>query len=144
METILNPVDEVIERLRAQGMRVTPQRVAVLKILIDNDEHLSAEDIYARVQTDYPMMGLATIYKTISMLKEMGEITELNIDNSSARFDGSRKPPHPHFVCSQCNTIIDLDENLLADIPKNVSQQTGYQITNYRLDFFGLCPNCQL
>ncbi len=143
METTLSPVDEIIERLRATGMRVTPQRVAVLNIIIGNQDHLSVEEIHDRVQADYPMIGLATIYKTISMLKEMGEITELNIDNSSARFDGSQKPPHPHFVCSQCNTITDLDEDLLADIPATVSQQTGYQITNYRLDFFGLCPNCQ-
>jgi len=124
-------------------MRITPQRVAVLKILIGNQEHLSTDDIYARVREDYPMIGLATVYKTVAMLKDLGEISELNFSNDSARYDGSGKLPHPHFVCNRCNAITDLDENILENLSKNIAQKTGCQITNYRLDFFGICLNCQ-
>jgi Fur family peroxide stress response transcriptional regulator len=124
-------------------MRLTPQRMAVLKTLIGNNEHLSAEDIYERVHGDYPMIGLATVYKTIGMLKEMGEITELNISNERARYDGSGETPHPHFICTRCNAIIDLKEEPLINLCENFIGKAEYHITNYRLDFFGLCPECQ-
>ena len=139
-----NPkIDQIVFRLREKGMRITPQRVAVLKTLIGNNEHLSAESIYDRVRADYPMIGLATVYKTIAMLKEMGEITELNFDNGCALFDGNGSAPHPHFICTQCNTVIDIEDKDLKNLPADIAQKTGYQIINYRLDFFGICPNCQ-
>ena len=143
MNTGNQKIDEIVVRLRANGMRVTPQRVAVLKTLIGNEEHLSAEAIYKRVHADYPMIGLATVYKTVSMLKEMGEITELNFDNGCALYDGSGTASHPHFICTQCSTIIDIKDDSLENLPGDVTLKTGYQIINYRLDFFGVCPNCQ-
>lgn len=124
-------------------MRLTPQRLAVLQTLIGSKEHLSAEEIYVRVSADYPMIGLATVYKTIAMLKDMGEIRELNFSSQSARYDGSDQAPHPHFVCTRCGCIIDIHDDNLEKLPGNIARKTGYQITNYRLDFFGLCPNCQ-
>ena len=136
-------VDEIVIRLRERGMRVTPQRMAVLNTLIGNKEHLSAETIYDRVRADYPMIGLATVYKTVSMLKEMGEITELNFGNDCALYDGSGEPPHPHFNCTQCGSIIDIDDASLETLAGEVAEKTGYKITNYRLDFFGVCPNCR-
>ncbi|KPL06142.1 hypothetical protein AMJ86_09760 [bacterium SM23_57] len=138
-----NRIDDLITRLRERGMRLTPQRMAVLKTLIGNNEHLSVEDIYERVHGDHPMIGLATVYKTIAILKEMGEITELNISNEGARYDGSGETPHPHFICTRCNTIIDLEEEPLINLCENFVGKTEYLITNYRLDFFGLCPKCQ-
>lgn len=136
-------VDELIIRLRERGLRMTPQRMAVLKTLIGSKEHLSAEEIFEHVRVDFPMIGLATVYKTISMLKEMGEINELVFSNAGARYDGSGEAPHPHFICNQCNRIYDIEDSVLENLPVNIAEKTGYEITNYRLDFFGLCPNCQ-
>jgi Fur family peroxide stress response transcriptional regulator len=136
-------IDDLVSRLREGGLRLTPQRLAVLKTLIGNKEHLSAEEIYDRVHADYPMIGLATVYKTIAMLKEMGEITELNFSNEGARYDGSGEAPHSHFICTQCNSIIDIKDDTLVNLSENIANKTGYHITNYRLDFFGICPNCQ-
>ena len=98
-------VESIVVQLRDRGMRLTPQRLAVLKTIIGNKEHLNADEIYERVRGDYPMIGLATIYKTVTMLKEMGAISELNFSHHSARYDGSGAPPHPHFVCNYCNQI---------------------------------------
>ena len=139
-----NPdIEAITERLRERGLRMTPQRMAVLNTLIGSQEHLSAEMIYNRVRVDFPMIGLATVYKTVSMLKEMGEITELNFDNGCALYDGSRSAPHPHFICTDCQAIIDLDEKMLEDLSEVVARRTGYTINHYRLDFFGICPECQ-
>jgi Fur family peroxide stress response transcriptional regulator len=136
-------INELVIRLRERGMRLTPQRMAVLKTLIGSEKHLSVEEIFDRVQSEYPMTGLATVYKTVAILRDMGEITELKFGNASARYDGSKQSPHPHFICKQCNCIIDIESNLLGDFPTKIAQETGYEIMNYRLDFFGICPNCQ-
>jgi len=143
MDVQQKQINELVIRLRERGMRLTPQRMAVLKTLIGSEGHLSADEIYNQVQSEYPMTGLATVYKTVAMLRDMGEITELKFGNESARYDGSKQAPHPHFICKQCNCIIDIDSNILGDLSAKIAQETGYEIMNYRLDFFGVCPKCQ-
>ena len=123
-------IDDLVSRLREGGLRLTPQRLAVLKTLIGNKEHLSAEEIFDRVHADHPMIGLATVYKTIAMLKEIGEISELNFSNEGARYDGSGEGPHPHFICTNCNSIIDIEDDTLVNLSENIADKTGYNITN--------------
>jgi Fur family peroxide stress response transcriptional regulator len=141
--------DDLVTRVRKNGFRLTKQRMAVLKTLAGNKEHLSAEELFERVKTDYPLIGLATVYKTIAMLKDMGEITEININNDSARYDGRVEGPHPHFVCTQCNSVQDLDDiieiehPIIDNISKSLIHRKGFKIENFRLNFFGSCPNCQ-
>ena len=144
MDTQQERINNLVTRLREKGLRLTPQRMAVLKIVIGSQEHLSAEEIYARARVDYPMMGLATVYKTIAMLKDMGEIVALNFHSQGARYDGSGQEPHPHFICNGCHAIIDLHDVPIEDLSVKIAAKTGYHITDYRLDFFGICPNCQL
>ncbi|MFH1082976.1 MAG: Fur family transcriptional regulator [Pseudomonadota bacterium] len=139
-----NPrLNEMISKLREQGCRLTPQRVAVLKILATSDEHLSAEKIYERVKADFPFTSLATIYKTVTLLKKVGEVMELGFVDDSNRYDGTRPFPHPHLICTKCKKILDPEIPTLSDLPLELSQKTGYQIVNHRLDFFGICPHCQ-
>jgi len=135
-------LEEVIARLREQGLRLTPQRMAVLKVLISNNEHLSAEQIYERVKVDFPMTSLATIYKTVTVLKEMGEVLELGFSDDSNRYDGNPHP-HPHLICTMCKKIMDIDADDLGELPKQVARRTGYKIVSHRFDFYGICPQCQ-
>lgn len=143
MQNQQHRIDDLVAKLRQSGLRLTPQRMAVLKTIIGSQEHLSAEEIYARVRVDYPMIGLATIYKTIAVLKDMGEIIALNFDNQGSRYDTSGQDPHPHFICNRCHAIIDLDNESLENLSAKIAASTGFHITDYRLDFFGLCQNCQ-
>jgi len=136
-------VDALVARLREKGHRLTPQRMAVLKVLIGSHEHPSAEQIHARVKARFPMTSLATTYKTLAVLKQMGEILEINLGNDGSRYDGGNPSPHPHVVCIECGTIIDVDVVGLSHLPREVAHTTGYQIVRHRLDFFGVCPPCQ-
>ncbi len=102
-------LEELIAKLRERGYRLTPQRMAVLKILADSKEHPSAEQIYEQVQVDFPMTSLATVYKTVAVLKEMGEILELSFSDDSSHYDGGRSHPHPHLICIKCKSITDVD-----------------------------------
>ena len=136
-------LDEVVSRLREDGHRLTPQRMAVIKTLIGNREHLSAEQIYQRVRIDFPMTSLATVYKTVTVLREMGEIQEISLDGEGKHFDGGSPDAHPHLICTVCKRIEDIDVSGLSDLPAEVARRTGYRIQRHRLDFFGVCPLCQ-
>jgi Fur family peroxide stress response transcriptional regulator len=117
--------------------------MAVLKILAHSDAHPSAESIYQQVKADFPMTSLATVYKTVTLLKEMGQVLELGFGDDSNRFDGRQPEPHSHLVCVRCRRIVDLDIGAVDDLACQVAQQTGYALVSHRLDFFGICPQCQ-
>ncbi len=136
-------LQELVIKLRERGHRLTPQRMAVLKTLVNGEGHLSAEQIYERVRADFPMTSLATIYKTVTVLKEMGEVLELGFGDGCNRYDGSKPYAHPHLICTECKSIIDVDVEALGKLPQDVAQRTGYQIMSHRFDFFGVCPSCQ-
>jgi Fur family peroxide stress response transcriptional regulator len=136
-------LDELTVRLREQGHRLTPQRMAVLKILAVSEEHPSVERIYERVKVDFPMTSLATVYKTVTLLKEMGELLELGFSDGGNRYDGIRPYPHPHLICTQCRNIVDPEVPTLSELPQEVARSTGYRLMSHRLDFFGICPQCQ-
>ena len=137
-------LDAVITRLRERGHRLTPQRMAVIKALIGNEGHFSVEQIYERVKVDFPMTSLTTIYKTVAVLKEMGEVSELGFSGESSRYNSSPHP-HPHLICIKCNEILDVDVevDVGGDLPQEIARTTGYRIVNQRFDFFGVCPRCQ-
>jgi Fur family peroxide stress response transcriptional regulator len=136
-------LDELITRLKERGHRLTPQRMAVLKILAASEEHPSVEQIYERVKAEFPMTSLATIYKTVALLKEMGEVWELGFSDDSNRYDGIRPYPHPHLICIKCKKIVDPKVASWDELPQEVARSTSYQIVSHRLDFFGICPQCQ-
>jgi Fur family peroxide stress response transcriptional regulator len=136
-------LDEMITSLKEQGHRLTPQRMAVLKILAADEGHPSVEQIYERVKVDFPMTSLATIYKTVTLLKEMGEVLELGFSDDSNRYDGHKPYPHPHLICIKCKKIVDPQVAALSELHQKVAQSTGYRILSHRLDFFGICPQCR-
>ena len=136
-------LNRIITTLKEKGCRMTPQRLAVVKVLANSEEHLNAEKIYERVKVDFPFTSLATIYKTVTLLKKIGEVMELGFVDDSNRFDGIRPFPHPHLICLKCKRIIDPDIPVLSELSNELAQKTGYQIINHRLDFFGICPSCQ-
>ena len=132
-------IREMLNKLREKSFRVTPQRYAVVRVLSESKNHPSVERIYEEVKADFPTTSLATIYKTINLLKDVGEVTELEFSHGS-----SRNPhPHPHLICLQCNDIVDPDVDTLHDLPKDLAKKTGFKILYQRMDFFGICPICQ-
>ena len=136
-------VENLAGKLKTRGMRITPQRMAVLKIIATSTKHPSIEQIYEQVKRDFPMTSLATIYKTINTLEQMGEVREITLHDGGNRYDGYEPAPHPHFVCTECGKISDVDIANLTQLADEVAEKYGYQIYNQRLDFFGVCSDCQ-
>ena len=86
---------------------------------------------------------MPTVYKTVALLKELNEILELGFPDGGNRYDGNKPYPHPHLVCTQCKKIVDPDLQSLTDMTRELTKETGFKIVNHRLDFFGICPDCQ-
>ena len=136
-------LDKMLQKLRQRNFRITPQRIAVIKILAFSEGHPSVENIYEQVKRDFPTTSLATVYKTVTLLKELNEVLELGFPEGSNRYDGNKPYPHPHLICIKCKKIVDPDLASLADMTQELVSDTGFQIINHRLDFFGICPDCQ-
>jgi Fur family peroxide stress response transcriptional regulator len=136
-------LDQMLSKLRDHDFRITPQRLAVLKVLAASDGHPSVERIYETVRAQFPTTSIATIYKTVALLKQENEVIEISFPDGSNRYDGNKPYPHPHLICTSCRRIIDPDLSSLADLAKEVTHETGFQIHTHRVDFFGLCRECQ-
>ena len=138
-----NRLEAMLGRLKDRGMRITPQRLEVLRILAWSEGHPSVEDIHQQVTKVFPTTSLATTYKTVALLKELDEVLELGFGDGSNRYDGHKPYPHPHVICTRCKKILDPDLSMLTDMAEEVARDTGFRIQTHRLDFFGLCPQCQ-
>jgi Fur family peroxide stress response transcriptional regulator len=143
MKRSLDRLDDIIAKLRRREFRITPQRVAILKVFLLSDEHPSVERVYEQVRINFPTTSLATVYKTVSLLKEIGEIFEIGFANGRNRYDGNKPYPHPHLICTKCMTIMDFEVGSLDRLTVEVAQSSGYQILSHHLELFGICPACQ-
>ena len=136
-------LDQMLSKLRDHDFRITPQRLAVLKVLAASEGHPTVEGIYETVRVEFPTTSIATIYKTVNLLKQINEVLELGFADGSNRYDGNKPYPHPHVICIQCKKIIDPDLGSLKDLTKEIVTETGFQILTHRVDFFGICRECQ-
>jgi len=136
-------LDDILKKLRQREFRITPQRIAILQAFVSTDIHPSVEYVYNQVKITFPTTSLATVYKTVTLLKEIGEILEIGFPDGRNRYDGNKPYPHPHLICTRCHRIIDPDVSLLDRLTSEVAQATGYQITSHQVELFGVCPVCQ-
>lgn len=134
---------QMLAKLKGRDFRLTPQRLAILTILAGSEEHPTVDEIYTEVRNKFPTTSIATVYKTIALLKELNEVLELGFPDGSNRYDGNRPYPHPHVICMKCRKILDPEIASVDQLSEEMKNKTGYTISSHRLDFFGLCPECQ-
>lgn len=134
---------KMVAVLREHQHRITPQRLAILRVLAESKIHPSVEAIHNEVKSTFPTTSLATVYKNVALLKDLDQVIELGFSNDSNRYDGNKPYDHPHVVCTVCKTILDPDMSTLADMTQEIMRETGFTITRHRLDFFGICPDCK-
>ena len=143
MGKIQDRTELILDKLKEKGHRITPQRLVILRILAESQGHPSVEDIFQKVRVHFPTTSLATVYKTISVIKELGEVLELEFSSGHNRYDGHKPYPHPHLLCVKCKRIVDPELSSLAHLTQELVSDTGYRILSHRLDFYGICPECQ-
>jgi Fur family peroxide stress response transcriptional regulator len=120
----------------------TRQKEAILKVLQATRSHPTADWVYREVRKELPNISLGTVYRNLRILSKRGEILELDLSGSLSRFDCNTED-HYHFRCDRCAKIFDLDEAVDKEINERIAQSTGFWITHHRLEFRGLCMDCQ-
>jgi Fur family peroxide stress response transcriptional regulator len=134
--------DELIAALKERDFRLTPQRVELVRLIASSEGHPSAAQLYARIKRQFPTMSQATVYKTLAILKELGQVLEIDLRDDS-HYDGNRPQPHPHLICVRCNKIVDGKASLDQDAMKKMAKGSGYTILRPQISLYGLCPDCQ-
>lgn len=122
------------------GLKLTPQRIAILKYLEGNRNHPSAEDVYREVKNEFQTTTFATVYNTLNTLKDKGEIKELFLDPDRKRFDPDTSPHH-HIICIKCKEISEVWKDFSIELKEN--ETNGYEVIDARVDIIGLCPKCK-
>jgi len=135
-------IEELITVLKGKGFRMTPQRLELIRIIAASDGHPSALQIYTSIKKQFPTMSQATVYNTLSLLKEMNQVLEIDLHGDS-HYDGNRPEEHSHLVCLKCNKIVDGDYFVDDDTISNLEKSTGFEIVRTQIAFYGLCPDCK-
>jgi len=123
-------------------LRRTKQREAILKVLRGTTSHPTAERIYDEVRKEIPNISLGTVYRNLKLLRESREILEVDLSGTFSRFDGN-PDNHYHFRCEKCGHVFDVDEPVNKELDERVARKTGFKISYHRLEFRGLCKECQ-
>ena len=137
----MQQIEQIIDTLREEGFRITPQRTAIVDYLLKTEDHPSAELIHKVVRKRYPMVSLSTIYKTLDLLKEKRLVNEIEVDGE-ARFD-AHTDEHINVVCMNCGKIDDVDEEMLRDIQSRVAKKSKYLILKSSFKLLGYCSSCK-
>lgn len=135
-------IETAIDKLREQGFKVTPQRIAILKALLNNTAHPTAEAIYELVRVEHPTMSLNTVYKTLEVLGSIGEVVVLNVKEGRNHFDPNTSPHH-HFVCRRCRKILDVHGDYSDAFVVPTDLKDRHQVEGYQVEFFGVCKECE-
>ena len=133
---------ETIALLKSKGYRLTPQRVAILKILKDNTEHPGADEVFRSAMQFHPNISMATVYNVMEVLEREGLIRAIAVTSHSRRFDPNVLP-HSHFICNSCQRVFDIpftDSNGVA--PEVPMEFEGFKVESFEIVYRGICSEC--
>lgn len=136
-------VQKLLAKLKERGFRLTSHRLALVRLVAASEGHPSAAQLYESLRAQFPTISLATIYKTLVLLKDEGEVLEIDLRGES-HFDGNKPFSHPHLICMRCSRIMDGDEVLsLHNLNQEIEEKYGFQIFRHQLVFYGVCQECR-
>ncbi|CAB1243385.1 Ferric uptake regulation protein [Clostridiaceae bacterium BL-3] len=140
-------IERLKNSLKEKGYKLTPQRRAIVDIIIRNEgQHLTTEEIYDQVRSECPEIGLATVYRTVQLLDEIGVICKLDLDDGCNRYEIIHKEEnhqHHHLICNKCSKIIEVTDDLLEPLEREIEKKYDFKILNHSLKFYGICSDCK-
>ena len=146
MSTVNIDIELLKENLKQKGYKLTPQRRAIVDVIIEKEgEHLTAEEIYDEVKKICPDIGLATVYRTVLLLEEIGVIFKLDLNDGCSRYElvhSEEEHRHHHLVCNECKAVFEVQDDLLDELEYRIENTYGFKILDHSVKFFGICANC--
>lgn len=137
----LDTNQRIVDALRKQGYKATPQRIAIAQTVLRSKNHPSAETIHAEVLRLHPTVSLSTVYNTLHILRDMNFLNELTL-NGTTRYDPNVSL-HINMICQHCGKVIDVEDPSLEESITNIAKKRGFKITGQRVDVYGVCKLCQ-
>ncbi|SFF29344.1 Fur family transcriptional regulator, peroxide stress response regulator [Paenibacillus algorifonticola] len=137
----MGAVNAALQQLKMNGVRMTPQRHAILSYLMESMTHPTADEIYKSLSPNFPSMSVATIYNNLRLFVEAGLVKELTYGDDSSRFDADTSE-HYHAICNDCGQIVDFEYPPLLEVERVASQETGFIVKGHRMEIYGSCSTC--
>lgn len=134
--------ERLVRGLRDRGVPLTPQRRAVIETLGKRSDHPTAESIYEAVRKRLPDISRMTVYRTLDLLVEIGNVRKVGQFGSSVRYDPITARHH-HLACIRCDALVDLHDPALDGLDLPAIRRTGFKVTDYSVMFTGVCPACR-
>ncbi|MCL2677836.1 MAG: transcriptional repressor [Clostridiales bacterium] len=135
-------------KLKDGGYKLTPQRQAVYDVIASHgDKHMKCEEIYLLLAADFPRIGLATVYRTLGVLTEVGLLSKVNFDDGFLRYELNSSSAdahgHHHLICLRCGRIDEAIEDLMEELEKAVLEKSGFQVEDHAVKIYGYCRSCR-
>jgi Fur family transcriptional regulator, ferric uptake regulator len=135
-------INDITRKLRRSGHKVTPQRVSIIKTLLESNEALTPAGLFQRIRLSDPTVGEVTVYRTLNILSEIGLVCTVSTAENAAAYVARPGGHHDHLICSGCGKVVDFRDCNVSELESRLASETGFVIKEHRLDLYGLCPRC--
>lgn len=138
------PIQTFENYLKQKNLKLTHQRQVVVQTFSSHKGHISAEELYRKVQKEVPEIGFTTVYRTLNLMVAAGIASANNFKSSFTRFElVGKKDHHDHLICTKCGEIIEFKNTHIEELQESVAKNHGFKLTEHTLEIFGICPDCQ-
>lgn len=129
--------------LNQHGYRLTVARETILRVLVENGGHVTADGLVELVRQESPHIGRMTVYRTLELLCELGLMRPIYQGTGAAHFVLMDQGHHHHLICSRCERVVEFDECVIGDLTEAIGRRFGFEMQGHLLEFFGVCPDCR-
>jgi len=123
-------------------LKGSKQKEVILRIMKSTSSHPTADWVYEQARKEIPNISLATVYRNLKLLKDSGELLELDLGPGQSHYNGNTNN-HYHFRCEKCGQLFDIEQAVDTAMDEEVAQKTGHDVTHHVLEFRGICKHCR-
>ena len=138
-------IDELKKIVKQKGLKYTEQRDIVLSVLLDAQDHLTAEEVYNEIKKEHTdsNIGIATVYRALSFLEEVDLITSIAFGTDGKKYESNAKSHHDHLICTNCGKIIEFMDDEIEKRQDKIAKKNKFKITSHSMQLYGTCETCQ-
>ena len=138
-------IDELKKIVKQKGLKYTEQREIVLSVLLDAQDHLTAEEVYNEIKKEHTdsNIGIATVYRALSFLEEVDLITSIAFGTDGKKYESNAKSHHDHLICTNCGKIIEFIDDEIEKRQDKIAKKNKFKITSHSMQLYGTCEVCQ-
>ncbi|NPA04032.1 MAG: transcriptional repressor [Epsilonproteobacteria bacterium] len=129
--------------VKKKGLKYSLQREQILKALFDSSCHLTPEEVHQKVKIINPSIGLATVYRTLSLLEKENLVTSISFGSEGKKYELNRGEHHDHMICIKCGKIIEFFKEELERLQERIAKDNGFKLLSHQLNMYGICKECQ-